>query len=61
MAPRPPHAHTQASLRLLFALRLMRLDPNTHALVYGWAFLTSLSFAIFAMNLIALILERVLA
>ena len=60
MAHGRPRAHTQGSLRLLFALRQMRLDPNTHALVYGWAFLTSLSFAIFAMNLIALILERVL-
>jgi hypothetical protein len=38
----------------------LRLDPNTHALVYGWAFLTSLSFTIFALHLIALILERVM-
>jgi hypothetical protein len=42
-------------------LRLMRLDPNTHAFVYATAFLTSLTFAIFAMHLLALILERVLA
>jgi hypothetical protein len=47
-------------LRLSSPCGHLRLDPNTHALVYGWAFLTSLSFAIFAMNLIALILERVL-
>lgn len=39
----------------------MRLDPTTHAFVYATAFLTSLAFAIFAMQLIALILERVLA
>jgi hypothetical protein len=38
----------------------MRLDPNTHAFVYATAFLTSLTFALFAMQLIALILERVL-
>jgi hypothetical protein len=38
----------------------LNLDPNTHALVYGWAFLTSLSFAIFALHLLALILERVM-
>jgi len=38
----------------------MRLDPNMHAFVFATAFLTSLTFAIFAMQLIALILERVL-
>ena len=38
----------------------MRLDPNTHAFVYATAFLTSLTFALFAMQLIAMILERVL-
>jgi hypothetical protein len=38
----------------------MRIDPNTHALVQATAFLTSLTFAIFAMQLIALILERLL-
>ncbi len=38
----------------------MRLDPHTHAFVQATAFLTSLTFAIFATQLIALILERVL-
>ena len=30
----------------------MRLDPNTHALVYATALITSISFAIFACNVI---------
>jgi hypothetical protein len=34
----------------------MGLDPNTHAYVVTTAFFTSLAFAIFAMNLIALVL-----
>jgi hypothetical protein len=36
----------------------MRLDPNTHALVVSTAFLVSLTFAIFAMNLLALVLAH---
>jgi hypothetical protein len=40
---------------------VMRLDQNTHALVLATAFLTSVSFAIFAMNLIALVLGHLLA
>jgi hypothetical protein len=36
----------------------MRLDPNTHAFVLATAFLTSLLFAIFAMNLLALVLSH---
>ena len=38
----------------------MRLDPNTHAYVVATAFFTSLAFAIFAMNLIALFLSYTL-
>jgi hypothetical protein len=38
----------------------MRLDPNTHAYVVATAFMTSVTFAIFAMNLIALILSHLL-
>jgi hypothetical protein len=38
----------------------MRLDPNTHALVLATAFMTSLTFAIFAMNVIAVVLGWVL-
>jgi hypothetical protein len=34
----------------------MRLDPNTHAIVVATAFLTSVSFAIFAMNVLAAVL-----
>jgi hypothetical protein len=37
----------------------MRLDPHTHAFVQATAFLTSLTFAIFATQLVALILGRV--
>ncbi len=36
----------------------MRLDPNTHAFVLATAFLTSITFAVFAMNLLALFLSR---
>ena len=34
----------------------MRLDPNTHAYVLATALMTSVAFAIFAMNVIALVL-----
>lgn len=34
----------------------MRLDPNTHAFVLATAFMTSLTFAIFASNVIAVAL-----
>jgi hypothetical protein len=39
----------------------MQLDPNTHAFVLATAFFTSITFMIFALNLLALILQRVLA
>jgi hypothetical protein len=38
----------------------LRLDPNTHTLVLSTAFMTSLAFTAFALNLIALILEHIL-
>jgi hypothetical protein len=38
----------------------MRLDPNTHMYVVTTAFFTSLAFAIFAMNLIAVLLSYAL-
>jgi hypothetical protein len=38
----------------------MRMDPNTHALVVSTAFMTAVSFTIFALNLIALVLQHVL-
>ena len=34
----------------------MRLDPNTHTFVLATALVTSAAFAIFAMNVIALVL-----
>jgi hypothetical protein len=38
----------------------MRLDPNTHAFVAATAFFTAGAFAIFMLNLLALVLQRVL-
>jgi hypothetical protein len=38
----------------------MRMDPNTHAFVLCTALFTSITFTIFALNLLALILQRVL-
>ncbi len=38
----------------------MRMDPNTHALVVSTAFMTAVAFTIFALNLIALVLQHVL-
>jgi hypothetical protein len=37
------------------------VDPNTHALVAGWAFLTSFAFAVAVMNVIAVVLSHVLS
>jgi hypothetical protein len=39
----------------------MRLDPNTHSFVLATAFLTSVSFAVLAMNVLALVLSHLLA
>lgn len=50
-----------ASSALSLSTAAMRLDPNTHAFVLATAFLTSVSFAIFAMNLLALMLSHLLA
>jgi hypothetical protein len=38
----------------------VNLDPNTHAVVLGTAFLTSVAFAVSAMNVLAVILSHVL-
>jgi hypothetical protein len=38
----------------------VRLDPNTHAFVMATAVLTSISFVVFAMNLLAVFLSHVL-
>jgi len=38
----------------------MRLDPNTHAFVLDTAALTSIALTIFALNLLALVLQRTL-
>lgn len=47
--------------RLFLSTAAMRLDQNTHAFVLATAFLTSVSFAILAMNVLALVLSHLLA
>jgi hypothetical protein len=37
------------------------MDPNTHSFVIATAFMTSVAFAIFALNLIALVLQHMFA
>jgi hypothetical protein len=37
----------------------MRIDPSTHALVIATALLTSVAFAILALNVIALVLQQI--
>ena len=44
----------------LFLSAAVNLDPNTHAVVLGTAFLTSVAFAVSAMNVLAVILSHVL-
>ena len=39
----------------------MRIDPNTHAFVMATAFLVSASFAVLAMNVLAIVLSHLLA
>jgi hypothetical protein len=41
-------------------LRLVNLDPNTHAFVLATAALTLIAFAISAMNVLAVVLSHVL-
>ena len=41
-------------------LRLLNLDPNTHAFVLATAALTSIAFAISTMNVLAVVLSHVL-
>lgn len=50
-----------ASSALSLSTAAMRLDQNTHALVLATALMTSIAFAIFAMNLLALVLSHLLA
>jgi len=38
-------------------MRSLRLDPGTHAFVQATAFITSLSFALFVLNVLAAILN----
>ncbi|MDX6515807.1 MAG: hypothetical protein QOH73_1473 [Gaiellaceae bacterium] len=45
-------------LAALFHCGSMRLDPNTHAFVAATAFITSVAFAIAAMNVLAFVLAR---
>jgi hypothetical protein len=41
-------------------LRLVNLDPNTHAFVLATAALTSITFAISSMNVLAVVLSHIL-
>jgi hypothetical protein len=41
-------------------LRLVNLDPNTHAFVLATAALTSIAFMVSAMNVLAVILSHIL-
>jgi hypothetical protein len=47
-------------LRLSSTCGFLNLDPNTHAFVLATAALTSITFAISAMNVLAVILSHVL-
>jgi hypothetical protein len=55
-ASRPDDVSSAAVLDL----RLVNLDPNTHAFVLATAALTSITFAISAMNVLAVVLSHVL-
>jgi hypothetical protein len=59
MAPRAV-AHHDESSAASHNLRLLQLDPNTHAFVLATAALTSICFAISVMNVLAVILSHVL-
>jgi hypothetical protein len=49
-----------AAVLNLLDLRLMNLDPNTHAFVLATAALTSITFAISSMNVLAVVLSHIL-
>jgi hypothetical protein len=54
MAATAPMRHDSVRVRLHPAPpAAMRLDPNTHTFVLATAFITSLAFAVLAMNLLA--------
>ena len=46
--------------RLYLSTAAMQTDPNTHVFVLATALMTSICFAIFAMNLLALVLSHLL-
>jgi hypothetical protein len=48
------------ALRLSSICGFVNLDPNTHAFVLATAALTSIAFAISAMNVLAVVLSHVL-
>jgi hypothetical protein len=52
--------HDDVTSAAVFNLRLVNLDPNTHAFVLATAALTSIAFAISAMNVLAVVLSHVL-
>jgi hypothetical protein len=41
--------------------RTLEMDPNTHAFVLATALITSISFVVFALNLLALVLSHLLS
>jgi hypothetical protein len=52
--------HDDVTSAAVLNLRLVNLDPNTHAFVLATAALTSIAFAISAMNVLAVVLSHVL-
>jgi hypothetical protein len=59
MAPAAPSRDDVTSV-LVLILRLVNLDPNTHAFVLATAALTSITFAIAVMNVLAIVLSHLL-
>jgi hypothetical protein len=55
---RRPRGDRDTEPAALFHCGSMRLDPNTHAFVAATAFITSVAFAIAAMNVLAFVLAR---
>jgi hypothetical protein len=55
-----PERDDASSAAVLNFCGLVNLDPNTHAFVLATAALTSITFAISAMNVLAVVLSHVL-
>ena len=54
------YSHDDVTSGAVLNLRLVNQDPNTHAFVLATAALTSITFAIAAMNILAVVLSHVL-